>query len=79
MPQHHSHDDVIAAASPADEHGVRTCTVQMRKGDTTWAPGTTKYDLMAYGPAAVVYTLYPEGAEARLVGKLGRTLRNPLG
>jgi hypothetical protein len=72
---HHSYDDLLAAASPPNEHGTRYVSIELQPGDTAWAPGTTKYHLLGHGKGGSVrYTFYREGAEGHISGQVARSL-----
>lgn len=65
---HYDHDTLRDMA--VDGKAVIT----LAKGDTAYAPGTTKYWLAGDG-GTVTYYFYPEATEAFVEGKVWRTLR----
>lgn len=70
---HFSYDDLEKDALATSEFGPKVVTVRLEAGDTAYAPGTTKYNLLGHGEGGTVtYRFYIEGVEATTEGQIGR-------
>ena len=74
MGTHFSYDELKNDALATSEFGPKVVTIRLEAGDTAYAPGTTKYNLLGFGDGGTVtYRFYLEGIEASVNGHVSRS------
>lgn len=61
--RHYGFDSIKEMASDIG-NGWKECVLELDKGDTAYAPGTTKYNILATDKVTVTYRIHPSGVQA---------------